>query len=240
MANLFSEKPIVKVVMLKGQDGEEKLINQADGSGLSFWIGTKAEYEAIPEQELISNCVYYITDDTRDDFNARLNQLDTAIDNNTTAIAENAAEIENLTDYKCFEAQKTLTGTNVFNTDKVVGTNYCWGYYFGCVKSGKTITISCPLMKVTTEKSFEFIDLATAFFGNNPTTEQRKKVSVVPNHYEHEEAVNPSELFFPLFNESKEIVGYANIEGSVLDIRLNDTAEDNAVISFSAYFQTEA
>lgn len=89
MANLFKEKPVVKVVMLKGQDGqdgEEKLINQADGSELSFWIGTKAEFDAIPEEELIHNCVYYITDDTRDDFNTRLNELDTKVDNNAIAI----------------------------------------------------------------------------------------------------------------------------------------------------------
>lgn len=93
MANLFKEKPIVKVVMLKGQDGEEKLINQADGSGLSFWIGTQAEYDAIPEAELINNCVYYITDDTRDDFNTRLNGLELLVDNNTTAIADNTTDI---------------------------------------------------------------------------------------------------------------------------------------------------
>jgi len=81
MANLFKEKPIVKVLMLKGQDGEEKLINQADGSGLSFWIGTQDEYDAIPEAELVEDCVYYITDDTRDDFNTRLNQLDETVQN---------------------------------------------------------------------------------------------------------------------------------------------------------------
>lgn len=97
MANLFKEKPVVKVVMLKGQDGEEKLINQADGSGLSFWIGTQAEYDAIPEEELITNCVYYITDNTADNFNTRLNELDNKVDNNTTAIADNTSNIDDLT-----------------------------------------------------------------------------------------------------------------------------------------------
>lgn len=93
MANLFKDKPVVKVVMLKGQDGEEKLINQADESGLSFWIGTQAEYDAIPEADLIHNCVYYITDDTSDDFRAELDALDTKVDNNTTAIETNTSDI---------------------------------------------------------------------------------------------------------------------------------------------------
>lgn len=71
--------------MLKGQDGadgEDKLINQADGSGLSFWIGTQAEYDAIPSQELVANCVYYITDNTADDLRTDINAIDTKVDNN--------------------------------------------------------------------------------------------------------------------------------------------------------------
>lgn len=79
--NLFSEKPIVKIKMLKGQDGEEILVNQADGSGVSLWIGTQDEYDAIPEADLVENCIYYITDDTREDFNSRLNQLDETVQN---------------------------------------------------------------------------------------------------------------------------------------------------------------
>ena len=94
MANLYSEKPIVKVVMLKGQDGEEKLINQADGSGVSFWVGTQAEYDAIPEEELIENCVYYITDNTADDFRTDLNALDTKVDNQATAISDLSDNVE--------------------------------------------------------------------------------------------------------------------------------------------------
>ena len=126
MANLFSEKPILKVVMLKGQDGEEKLINQADGSGLSFWIGTQAEYDAIPEAELTENCVYYITDATTDNFNTRLNQLDTAVDNNTTAIASNTEDIAELmaTPNKVlFDGDPILAG-NTFEVPKGLMQKY--------------------------------------------------------------------------------------------------------------------
>ena len=45
--DIIKEKPIIKIVMLKGVDGESKLINQEDGSGISFWIGTLAEYQAL-------------------------------------------------------------------------------------------------------------------------------------------------------------------------------------------------
>lgn len=31
---------------------------------MSFWIGTKAEYEAIPQESIIENCLYITTDDT--------------------------------------------------------------------------------------------------------------------------------------------------------------------------------
>ncbi len=152
MANLFSEKPIVKVVMLKGQDGKDgkdKLINQADGSGLSFWVGTKAEYDAIPEAELITNCVYYITDDTRDDFNTRLNQLDTAVDNNTTAIADNTANIEsntadiaaNTADIAANTAAIADNSTDI-NTINTTLSNYEKVLWSGSAVGGNTATIS--------------------------------------------------------------------------------------------------
>jgi hypothetical protein len=114
MANLFKEKPIVKVVMLKGQDGEEKLINQADGSGLSFWIGTKAEYDAIPEAELIENCVYYITDDTRDDFNTRLNELDTQVNEYLTYLTkQNQVLWEGAVNDSSTAEEKVLTANGI-------------------------------------------------------------------------------------------------------------------------------
>ena len=120
MANLFKEKPIVKVVMLKGQDGEEKLINQADGSGLSFWIGTQAEYDAIPEAELIANCVYYITDDTRDDFNTRLNELDTQVNEYLTYLTkQNQVLWEGAVNENSTTAEKLLTANGIGNYNLV-------------------------------------------------------------------------------------------------------------------------
>lgn len=114
MANLFKEKPIVKVVMLKGQDGEEKLINQADGSGLSLWIGTQAEYNAIPEEELIENCVYYITDDTRDDFNTRLNELDTQVNEYLTYLTkQNQVLWEGAVNDSSTAEEKVLTANGI-------------------------------------------------------------------------------------------------------------------------------
>lgn len=102
MAEIYSKNPIIKMVMLKGQDGkdgEAKLINQADGSGLSFWIGTRAQYNAIPEGQLIENCVYYITDDTVDDFTAALNALDNKVDNITDTLQGTAVTRINQTDF---------------------------------------------------------------------------------------------------------------------------------------------
>ena len=123
MANLFSEKPIVKTVMLKGQDGEEKLINQADGSGVSFWIGTQAEYDAIPAEELIENCIYYITDDTRDDFRTDLNALDTKVDNNTSKMINTTLVIY---DYSLFsnEAKEILESYSIIRAVKRSGFIY--------------------------------------------------------------------------------------------------------------------
>ncbi len=59
----------------KGDPGDLLAVDQNTGEHILFWVGTREEYESIPEDELLVNCVYYITDDTRDDFNTRLNAL---------------------------------------------------------------------------------------------------------------------------------------------------------------------
>lgn len=116
MSELIKKNPLVKLVMLKGQDGEEKLINQADGSGVSFWIGTQAEYDAIPPEDLIENCIYYITDDTREDYNTRLNQLETALEQANTDIATNTSAIaDNTDDINDIEGDVTTLKTSVYN-----------------------------------------------------------------------------------------------------------------------------
>jgi len=165
MANLFSEKPIVKVVMLKGQDGEEKLINQADGSGLSFWIGTQAEYDAIPEAELIADCVYYITDDTRDDFNARLNELDTKVDNNTV-------NIEKVINKMVVRYSKDTLPTGVM-TD--ANLNALSSLSIHAAKIGNTVQVffTCQAAETATPA---ISDIAKLFYSGTPTTEQRKSV----------------------------------------------------------------
>lgn len=117
MAQIYSEKPIVKIVMLKGEkgaDGEEIIVDQHTKSGLGFWIGTQAEYDAIPEAELIENCVYYITDDTRDDFRTDLNALDTKVDNNYTDLDARVEAInENLLLYNGNSTPKDNTRINL-------------------------------------------------------------------------------------------------------------------------------
>lgn len=41
----------------------ESLKELNEGNKFTFWVGTKAEYEAIPENERVQNCFYMITDD---------------------------------------------------------------------------------------------------------------------------------------------------------------------------------
>ena len=94
MSEIYKEKPLVKVVMLKGQDGEEIIVDRHTGSGLGFWTGTREEFEAIPEEELVENCIYYLTDDTRDDFRTDLNALDTKVDNNYTDLDERVTDLD--------------------------------------------------------------------------------------------------------------------------------------------------
>ena len=166
MANLFSEKPIVKVVMLKGQDGEEKLINQADGSGLSFWIGTQAEYDAIPEAELITDCVYYIIDDTRDDFNTRLNELDVKVDNNTV-------NIEKVINKMVVAYSKDTLPTGVMN--EAILSKLSW-VTIRAAKIGNTVQVFFSCQAGTETVAPGIADIAKLFYSGTPTTEQRKSV----------------------------------------------------------------
>lgn len=155
MANMFSEKPILKVVMLKGQDGadgEEKLINQADGSGLSFWIGTQAEYDAIPVEDLVTNCVYYITDNTSDNMRTDINAIDTKVDTNYTDLSSQinsryntlnirllaaAAQIQDMRNDMFYESGES--GTITYHTAGYTTSN------------AKDISFSIPLPKILSD-----------------------------------------------------------------------------------------
>ena len=51
------------------------VIEQNDGNGLRFWLGTQAEYDALTD--LVPNCLYIITDDTaRAEIDARITALE--------------------------------------------------------------------------------------------------------------------------------------------------------------------
>lgn len=51
-----------------------KIKEQNNGAGLSFWVGTQAEYNALDPK--LNNCFYIITDDTTaDDINAAIEAL---------------------------------------------------------------------------------------------------------------------------------------------------------------------
>lgn len=146
MANIISENPIVKVVMLKGQDGEDKLINQADGSGLSFWVGTQAEYDAISEK--VTNCVYYITDDTRDDFRTDLNALDNKVDNNYTELNGKVDDIND--DCENLEELYNTLKSGLYFADGDTGKVEYYGAGY-ITNAAKQIHFSVPMPKLLTE-----------------------------------------------------------------------------------------
>jgi len=242
MANLFSEKPIVKVVMLKGQDGEEKLINQADGSGLSFWVGTKAEYEAIPETELINNCIYYITDATTGDFNTRLNQLDTAVDNNTTAIAENAGKIadnataiaenaENIAALNAVtyvQAIKTLDGTGDENRDRIISDDYFSEYTIKANKFGNTVSIYADL--TLNSSGVSALAGGLTLFTINSLFDIESTTGFVPIL---------SRVHAPLvfaYADNTSIVGVVRQHASHINARTDSTLTVGDIIEFSLYY----
>ena len=133
MSEVYKEKPIVKVVMLKGADGDKsrlsQLINDADfltkeqiitlvtnivdsgsvgdidtgfvttvkeqnhNAGLKFWVGTKEEYDALPEH--LSYTDYIINDySPMDDVEEALEEFSGVVDDKIRKALE-GLDIEN-------------------------------------------------------------------------------------------------------------------------------------------------
>lgn len=97
-----------------------KVKNQKDGGVIKLWRGTSAEYNALSEVD--PDCFYIITDDTTNaDINARIEEMDAAVE---------------AVEKKFDEQAKTIEGTlSVFNNaEKKVGTlNY--------IKSGNVMQV---------------------------------------------------------------------------------------------------
>lgn len=56
----------------------EKIKEQKSGANLKFWVGTTAEYNALPETE--SGCYYILTDDTTfDDMESAVNEMQASV-----------------------------------------------------------------------------------------------------------------------------------------------------------------
>lgn len=75
---------------------------QNAGTALTFWVGTTAQYNAIPEEERAKNCLYITTDDTtKEDFEKRVAEILEAVDtackaaNDATTAAEAAEKAAN-------------------------------------------------------------------------------------------------------------------------------------------------
>lgn len=126
MSEIYKEKPIVKVIALKGKDGTGSKLSELDNDmtfltreeiitlvtniietgttgdidtgfvttvkeqnnhrGLKFWVGTKAEYDAILEHDTYT--FYIITDDDSGDVDEKLAELKTELEEEIRAAVE--------------------------------------------------------------------------------------------------------------------------------------------------------
>lgn len=71
------------------------LKEQNSNTGLKFWVGTTAQYNAIEQKD--ENCFYVLTDDTElDDFAEAIQRLDTTVSGATEQIEQQQTQINNL------------------------------------------------------------------------------------------------------------------------------------------------
>ncbi len=74
------------------------LKEQNSNTGLKFWVGTTAQYNAIEQKD--ENCFYVLTDDTElDDFAEAIQNLNTTVSGATEQIEQQQTQINNLGNY---------------------------------------------------------------------------------------------------------------------------------------------
>lgn len=89
------------------------LKEQNRNAGLSFWVGTQAEYNALPEK--VENCFYITTDDTvEDDLFAKIEELNVAV-KSFEGIAKQINELKVKTENGLSWYDVTTTGTDLNN-----------------------------------------------------------------------------------------------------------------------------
>lgn len=135
-----------------------KLKEINSNTGIEFWFGTQAEYNALETKA--DNTIYVLTDDTTlDDLNAAIAELQSATTSNTSAIAASLAEINKIKDgttivSKANESAYSTRFTKYSwenadsspNNKYVIGTTYEIYYEFenGYSTFGKYLIFSIP------------------------------------------------------------------------------------------------
>jgi hypothetical protein len=90
------------------------LKEQNKNTGLKFWVGTSAEYNAIAEKE--QNCFYILTDDTTGaDIKKMLEEHEASIEEHEASIARHEARLEELEQEN--EFVEYIAGETVFESD---------------------------------------------------------------------------------------------------------------------------
>lgn len=85
-----------------------KIKEQNGGTGLSFWVGTQAQYNAITEK--VNNCFYIVTDDTTaEDIDGEIKNTRAEIEALTKLISQTAAKLQKIGEIRRVENNITVS-----------------------------------------------------------------------------------------------------------------------------------